>query len=81
MKGSTWAGEDITLAAADCLKRDIHVFKFIETNGTSPIIDTPLAGLAIHSPLMIAFFEPDHFRAVQNDAVNSMTKALSTSGN
>ena len=66
MIGGTWVEEDIILAGADCLKRDIQVFKHIEANGTSPKIYTPLSGPAAYSPLIVAFIEPGYYRAVQN---------------
>ena len=59
-------GEDIILATADCLKRDIQVFKYIEDNGTSPTIYTPLSGPVAQPSLMVAFIEPGHYCAVQN---------------
>ncbi len=69
MRGGVWVGEDIVLAMARCLQRDIHVYTVI---GSSPMIYTPLekitsgAPVASAAPLRVAFYEPGHYKAVQS---------------
>ena len=65
MKGGTWAGEDIILYAVDYLQREIYVFMYIDTNGTSSKIYSPSSGPTKDTLLLIAFYEPGHYMSVQ----------------
>jgi hypothetical protein len=64
-----WAGEEAILAAADFLQRELHVFKYVTSVGTSPSVYAPVSvsGSELCSPLRLAFFEPGHFQAVFSD--------------
>ena len=62
-----WAGEETILAAADFLKRELHVFKYVTSSVISPTVYTPASGSCLGSPLRIAFLEPGHFHAVFDD--------------
>jgi OTU domain-containing protein 3 len=60
MRDKVWAGEDVILAAADYLQRDIHVF--IAAEQASPLVYS--AGVTALPPVRIAFTEPGHYQAV-----------------
>jgi hypothetical protein len=60
MRDKVWAGEDVILAAADYLQRDIHVF--IAAEQASPLVYS--AGVTVLPPVRIAFTEPGHYQAV-----------------
>ena len=62
-----WAGEEAILAAADFLKRELHIFKYVTSSVISPTVYTPASGSCLGSPLRIAFLEPGHFHAVFDD--------------
>jgi OTU-like cysteine protease len=66
-----WVGEDAILAAADYLKRDIHVF--IAAVRASPLIYSPLTTASDLSPIKVAFYEPGHYRAVLPISQSSST--------
>jgi hypothetical protein len=55
-----WAGEDVILAAADYLQRDIHVF--IAAEQASPLVYS--TGVTALPPVRIVFTEPGHYQAV-----------------
>ena len=60
-KCGTWANEDITLATADYLKQDSHVITANRT--TAPLVYSPSIP-SNKNPILIAFYEPGHYRAV-----------------
>ncbi len=64
-----WAGEDVVLAAADYLQRDIHVF--IAAEQASPLVYS--TGVTALPPVCIAFTEPGHYQAVVDMDVAGMS--------
>ena len=64
MKGGTWVGEDVILAMAECLERQILVFMYVDGNGSSPEIFSPSTDSTKKAPLRIAFYKPGHYRSV-----------------
>ena len=70
-KSGTWATEDIILAAADCLQRPIHVY--VAAARSSPLVYSPTQLQAARSPLLLAFFEPGHYRSVASRQVTQST--------
>ncbi len=73
MDGS-WAGEDVILATANYLRRPLHVY--CASRATSPLIYSPDEPFPFPvSPILLAFFEPGHFRAVvrNDDVINTST--------
>ncbi len=77
---SNWAGEEVLLAAADYLQRDILVHKYITVSGSSPMIYHPAAGERNDSPISLAFYEPGHHRTVICHQVVPECSDGSTSG-
>jgi hypothetical protein len=69
-QNGVWVGEEAIVAAADFLQRELHIFKFVSSAGTSPSVYTPASGSCLGPPLGLAFFEPGHFHAVFNDATS-----------
>jgi hypothetical protein len=65
-----WVGEEAILAAADLLQRELHVFKYVTSVGTSPSVYAPASGSGIGSPLCLAFLEPGHFQVIFNDTTS-----------
>ena len=62
-KDGTWAGEDVIVVTANYLQRQIHVYFASVT--ASPLKYSPqLATLPSTLPILIAFYEPGHYRAV-----------------
>ncbi len=64
MQGGTWVGEDVIMAMTECLQRQIHVFMYVDSNGTSPAIYSPSSNATKLAPLRIAFYEPGHYQSV-----------------
>ena len=64
MKGGTWVGEDVILAMAECLERQMHVFMYVDSNGSSPKIYSLSTDSTKQAPLRIALYEPGHYRSV-----------------
>jgi OTU domain-containing protein 5 len=61
-KTGTWVGEDVILAAACNLLRPIHVY--IAACNSSPLIYAPSMVSTDSLPLLLAFYEPGHYRSV-----------------
>ena len=61
---SFWPGEDIVLAASDCLQRPILVY--VAHGTSSPIQYLPSSSISTLSlsPIRIAFIEPGHYMTV-----------------
>jgi OTU-like cysteine protease len=57
-----WPGEDIVLAASDCLQRPILVY--VAHNTSSPIQYLPSSSINTLPAISIAFLEPGHYVAV-----------------
>ena len=51
-----WVGEDVTLAAADCLRRDIYVY--LVASDASPQVYSPHVAVPVEPTHRIAFCEP-----------------------
>jgi hypothetical protein len=64
-QANTEAGEKSIVAAADFLRRPIHIYKYVKPPGNSPTVYPPSSGPAVHSPIALAFYEPGHYRAVK----------------
>ena len=74
-----WVGEDIILAMADYLQRQICVFFASDT--VSPLINSPTASDTcgvVSDPIRIAFYEPSHFRAVASKICSKPTASSAT---
>ena len=59
--GGKWVGEDVIAMMADYLRREIHVFIYVDAGGTSPMKYLP-ASSATEQPLLVALYEPGHYR-------------------
>jgi hypothetical protein len=73
-----WVGEEAILAAADLLQRELHVFKYVTSVGTSPSVYAPASGSGLGSPLRLAFLEPGHFQAVFSDTTSGGASCTSS---
>ncbi len=62
-----WIGEDTIPITASYLQRDIHVY--IATKRASPLVYS--SGSSALPPVLLAFFEPGHYRAVATDNTTS----------
>jgi len=60
----TWVGEDVVLATAEYLRREIYVYTAM--GNYSPATYTPSSCLRqpTLSPVSVAFYEPGHYKAV-----------------
>ena len=63
----TWSEEESIVTAADFLLRDILMHKFGTTAAASPIHYTSSMCVSSSSPLLVAFYEPGHYRSVVTD--------------
>ena len=62
-KNGTWAGEDIILATAIHLKRNIHIYS--GTGKSSPLVYSAPDSAAVNLPnIFLAYYEPGHYKAV-----------------
>ena len=74
-----WVGEDVILAMAEYLQRQICVFFASDT--ASPLIYSPTASdtsSVVNDPIRIAFYEPGHFRAVASKICSKLTASSAT---
>ncbi len=61
-----WIGEDVILMTARYLQRPVYVY--ISTVQSSPLIYSPPAVKGVSTlPVMLAFYEPGHYRSVGED--------------
>lgn len=65
-----WAGEEAILTAADFLQRELHIFKYMTSSGSSPSIYAPVSDTSKGPPLGLAFYEQGHFHAVFSNATS-----------
>ena len=66
-RDGSWVGEDVIAATAEYLQRIIHVY--FAASSASPRIYSPLhqsSQCSTSSPLLVAFYEPGHFRSVRH---------------
>jgi OTU-like cysteine protease len=63
-----WVGEECLLAAADFLRREVHVF--VSAVNISPIVYSPAIEPALHQPIALAFYEPGHYCSVSSVPLN-----------
>ena len=61
-RNCVWVGEDVILAAADCLQIDILVY--FAASDASPQVCYLRVAVPVEPPHRIAFYEPGHFRVV-----------------
>ena len=72
-KDGEWVAEDIILATANYLKRPIHVYM---AGACSPQVYSPSSSVTSESmPLMVAFYEPGHYRSVALQPVVSSSSS------
>ena len=84
LREDKWAGEDIIMAMANCLRRDICVYMYVGVGGTSPNVYSPhLAdGEQLRGPpVLVAFYEPGHYRYVSKRPSISIIPASATTFN
>ncbi len=55
-------GEDVILLVATYLKRDVYIYT--ANDKMSPLIYKPKSTMPSLPPMLMAFYEPGHFRAV-----------------
>ena len=73
-KNGTWVSEDVILATADYLQSDIHVF--MASDRASPLIYS--ADASLNNPILVAFYEPGHYRAAVRACDKDKIKALNS---
>ena len=56
-----YVGEDVIVASASCLSHDIYAY--ISSRKSSPVEYKSSTGASL-SQVSVAFYEPDHYRAV-----------------
>lgn len=71
----TWAGEDMIVAAADFLKRPVHIYTFTTQTCSSPLVYSPVNGGTVSTPLCLAFYLPGHYKAVCSITTNHLNGA------
>lgn len=57
-----WPGEDVIIATAVCLQRLLHIY--VAGGSAAPLVYSPDTAPADSSPLLLAFYEPGHYRSV-----------------
>ena len=62
-----YVGEDVIVASASCLSHDIYAY--ISSRKSSPVEYKSSTGASL-SQVSVAFYEPDHYRAVMPFAIN-----------
>ena len=76
-KDGSWAGEDIILSTANFLQQPLHVYY---ASCTSPplVYASELSFASQAVPVLLAFYEPGHFRAIFNksDSLVNGTKSV-----
>jgi hypothetical protein len=72
-KDGSWAGEDSILAAANFLQRPIHVYVAAVC---SPLIYVPSSPLVCCLPILIAFYEPGHYRSLRPHSTEVISSAV-----
>ena len=76
-KDGSWAGEDIILVTANFLQRPLHIYCASYTS--PPLVYVPeLSSASQAVPVLLAFYEPGHFRAIFNksDSLVNGTKSV-----
>jgi hypothetical protein len=53
-------GEEAIIALSNMCQREVHVY----TAHVEPLVYKPVSGIVKGEPVLLAFFEPGHYRAV-----------------
>ncbi len=76
-KDRVWVTEDLIMAAAEYLHRNIHIY--ISAKQSSPLVYSPSSGSNYES-IFVAFYEPGHYMAVVKNTFTNAHSALPHTG-
>lgn len=70
-KNKSWPGEDVIIASASCLQRVIHVY--VAGGPATPHQYEPSIKPADVTPLLLALYEPGHYRALTQNHLDNIS--------
>ena len=57
-----WVGEDVIVATADYLQKQIYIF--VAASSASPLVYSPTKVLPHYCLIQLAYYEPEHYQAI-----------------